>query len=210
MQPNYKSLLIKSKSMGVDPLVDLVLSDENTREKLLYQHCLSINRSTLKRTYVEACLLASTDLDRISRILEIEAEILQFYKEVFYDTSGLDKLSRMELLDVKDPNEHLLKMWALSQGLDFIAWRLGDRTVSINPIEGLKELFTIAMYKAKESAFSGNASEVSKEGVKWTKMATDLARLLKNYLLDTDSARKDIELALMEVDTNFKGFGDLT
>ncbi len=209
MRVNARALLIQNGTLGADPLVDSILSaQEGSAEKATFNRALDINRSSVKKRYVEACLLASNDFPRISKILEIPEEVIRTYSMVFYDVAGFDKLSRLELLDVNDKDEHLMKLWALSQGLDFIEWRLGKQ-VSISPIEGLKDLFTTAVFKAKESMFSGNSSEASKEGVKWTKMSMDIARLLKVWIMDTDAARKDIELALKEVVPEFNSFADL-
>lgn len=205
---DQRYLLIRSKTSGVDPLVDAILSSEDTPEKAAYAQVSEMRRSEVKKMYIEACLLASNDYDKISTILDIPVALLEMYAKIYYDVDGLDKLTRLELLDVSDRDEKLMKTWALSQGLDFIAWRLG-RIVSINPINGLKELFTITMYKAKECIFSGNATEESKESVKWTKLSMDLARLLKAYTMDSEEARKDIEMALAEVVPEFKGLDSL-
>ena len=209
MRVDARALLIQKSTLGVDPLVDTILSaPEGSAERATFNRALDLNRSGLKKRYVESCLLASNDFPRISRILEIPEDVIRTYGKIFYDVSELDKLSKLELLDVKDKDEHLMKLWALSQGLDFIEWRLGKQ-VNISPIEGLKDLFTTAVFKAKESMFSGNSSEASKEGVKWTKMSMDIARLLKVWIMDTDAAKKDIELALKEVVPDFQSFADL-
>lgn len=208
MRVDARALLIKNNTLGADPLVDAILSSEDGAEKALYSQALALNKSLLKRRYVEACLLASNDFERIASILELPVELIRMYALIFYDVAELDKLSKLELLNVKDRDEHMMKLWALSQGLDFIEWRLG-KPVSISPIDGLKDLFTTAVFKAKEAMFSGNASDSSKEGVKWAKMSMDIARLLKVWILDTDAAKKDIEMALQEVVPNFGSYADL-
>lgn len=201
-------LLIKSKATGVDALVDRILANENP-EFQLFSDARQIYNSTLKKSYVESCMLATQSLEEISRLLEIPLDVLTMYRRIFFNVEGFDKLSKLEVVDLSDtPDERGMKMWALSQGLDFIRWRLG-KAVSLNPVEGLKEMFTLATYKSKEALFSGNASESSKEAAKWTKLSMDLARLLKAWVMDTDSARKDIELALKTVDPSFGGFDNL-
>lgn len=205
--PNARALLVKNKKAGVDPLVDTILT-EGSAEAGLYAQSLRIYTSNVKRSYVEACLLGSQDLERISALLEIDITLLEFYRSVFYDVQGLDKLSRLELIDVSDKNEGLMKLWALNQGLDFIAWRLGAN-VTINPTDGLQSLFSTCVMKSKEAMFSGNASEESKEAVRWTKMSLDIARMLRSWVMDSDGAKKDIELALRESNPDFEGFADL-
>lgn len=207
-QVHGRYILIKNKATGRDPLVDLILSgDEKTVP--LYERARKIHLSSLKRGYVEACMLASTDLLQISEIIEIPVDTLDMYRKVFFDIEGYDKLSMLELIESSDnPEDRGMKLWAMSQGLSFVAWRLG-KAVNVNPVEGLQELFTLSIFKSKEALFSGNASESSKEATKWTKLSMDLARLLKAWVMDSNAARKDIEIALMEVIPDFKGFDSL-
>ena len=148
-------------------------------------------------------------MEKIHGVIEIPIDILEMYRDVFFNVVEHDKLSFLELVDQADsPEEKGMKIWALSQGLDFIAWRLG-KAISINPVEGLQELFTLAIFKSKEALFSGNATEGSKEATKWTKLAMELARILKAWVMDSNAAKRDIELALMSVIPEFKGFDSL-
>ena len=207
MYVNARELLVKSKTLGVDPFVDQVLT-EGSVEEALYAKVQALRKSSFKRMYIEACLLASQDFERVSGLLEIDANLIAMYCVMFYDVSNLDKLSKMELLDVPDRQEQLLKTWALHQGLEFMEWRLGMK-MEISPIQGLQDLFATSMYKAKEACFSGNATEESKAAAGWTKLSMDLARLLKAYTSDGNQAKKDLQLALEEVIPSFSGFSDL-
>lgn len=210
-QVHARYLLIKNKSTGVDPLVDKILSadEKDNITKSLYQKARAIFLSEVRKNYVEACLIASKDIEKISSIIEIEPNTLMMYRDIFFDVKELDKLSLLELVNqIESPDEKGMKIWALSQGLDFIAWRLG-KAVNINPIEGLQDLFTLCIFKSKEALFSGNASEGSKEATKWAKLSMELARILKVWVMDSGAARRDIELALMDVIPDFKGFDSL-
>lgn len=208
MAVNDRHRLIQAKVLNVDPLVDKILSDEDNVEKQHYEQACAINVSPIQRRYVEACLLASTDVDRIAELLEIPVFLICMYRDIFYDVCSLNKLRKLELLDLADREDQLMKVWALSQGLDFIEWRLG-KTVNTEPIEGLQSLFTLSMYKTKEAMFSGNSSEASKEGAKWAKLSLEMAKTLRLLVQDPNLARKDIELALKSVIPEFEGFSDL-
>lgn len=210
-QVHARYLLIKNKTIGEDPLVDSILSEkeEDKAIKALYSRARSIYLSDTKRAYVESCLIASKDLNKIHEIIELSVDLLKMYRDVFFNVEDFDKLSLLELVDqVESSEEKGMKIWALSQGLDFVAWRLG-KSLNINPIDGLQELFTLCIFKSKEALFSGNSSESSKEATKWTKLSMDLARILKAWVMDSGAARKDIELALMEVIPEFQGFDSL-
>lgn len=208
MSPNAKARLIKSKSLGRDPLVDKILQEPESTEAVLYGKAQSLNSSPLKKGYVEASLLASDDLQRISEILEIPVEVLETYRKIFYNVEGLDKLSKMELLDCPTADERNLKLWATSQGLDFIKWRLG-KDVSVSPVEGLQDLYTMCVFKSKEALFNGNVTDASKESTKYIKLSMDIARLIKIWVLDSAAAKKDIELALQDVMPEFEGYSEL-
>lgn len=207
MAADARARLVKTKSSGADLLVDKILL-EGSPESSLYSQALKLNKSSLKRSYLESCLLASRDTRRISELLELPEDLIVLYKDVFYDVWGLDKLSKLELIDVSDKNESLMKLWALNQGLDFIAWRLGG-AVNINPTQGLQDLFSTCIMKSKEAMFSGNATAESAEATKWVKLSMDIARLLRNWVMDSEGARRDIELALKETNPDFEGFESL-
>lgn len=205
---NARALLIERKTLGTDPLVDTIITKPESTEAILYASALALNKSNLKRQYIEASLLASSDTEAISAILEIPQPVLDMYGLVFYEVANLDKLSKMELMSEGTKEERLFKLWAISQGLDFIAWRLG-KPVFVSPVDGLQDLFTTCMYKAKEAMFNSNATEASKESTKYVKLAMDIARLLKVWVLDSSAAKQDIEMALRTINPNFKGMDEL-
>ena len=207
MTADARARLVKQKRSGEDPLVDKILK-EGSPELSLYERAVKLNKSSLKRSYLESCLLASRDTKRIATLLGLAEDLVVLYKDVFYDVWDLDKLSKLELIDVTDKNESLMKLWALHQGLDFIAWRLGE-PVNINPTAGLQDLFSTCIMKSKEAMFSGNATAESAEATKWVKLSMDIARLLRNWVMDSEGARKDIELALRETNPDFEGFDTL-
>lgn len=204
---NEKDYLIRGKKTGIDPLVDRIIADvEGTSEEAkFFRKGEELRTSKLRRSYIESCILASNDYVKIGELLELDPKFVEFYESVFYNVSGLDRLERLELLE---DEEDTLKLWAVSQGLDFIAWRLGKK-VELSPVEGLKDLFSTCVYKSKEAMFNKNSSEASKEAAKWTKLAMDLGRLLKMWIVDTAAARKDLEIALEKVVPNFGNLDEL-
>jgi hypothetical protein len=205
---NDKAKLITRKTLGADTLVDKILQEPESTEALTYGKAKSLFDSALKRSYVEASLLASEDMDKISEVLEIPVDILEMYRTIFYSVKGMDKLSKMDLLNGPDKNDNNLKLWAVSQGLDFISFRLG-KSVSVSPVDGLQDLYTMCVWKSKEALFNGNSTDASKESTKYIKLSMDIARLIKIWVLDSAAAKKDIELALSEVMPEFEGYSEL-
>lgn len=205
---NERQYLIYKEAKGKDPLVDEILANPDGPQGQLYKTVKEYHEDKLRRSYIEACLLASQDFDRISELLEMDKELIRMYHDIYYVVGKLDRLSKLELLDVKDSDEAVMKIWALSQGLDFIAWRLGKK-VNISPIDGLTDLFNTCLYKSKEAIFNKNDSGASRESTKWVKLSMDIARLLKIWVMDSAGARRDIEIALREVIPEFKTIDDL-
>lgn len=208
MRVNQRELHIRNNVRGVDPLVDKLLSEEACPERELYLKAIPLKESKLKKSYIEASLLCCSNFETISNVLEMPADLIKMYADIFYDVTELDKLSRMDLLDVRDKSEASLKLWALSQGIEFISWRMG-KAVTISPVDGLVDLFTTCMYKSKEAMFSQNAAEASKEATKWVKLSIDISRLLKLWTMDNNQAKKDLEIAIREVVPDFDGFDSL-
>lgn len=204
-----KYRLVKEGKKGVDKKVDKIIAGKNPTLEALYQKSLELRKSPLKKGYIEASLLCESDLTKISKILDVPEDILDFYKEFFFDVEGLDKLSKVEHINgIDDDNEKVLKLWALGQGIEFVSWRLGNK-VETSPISGLTELYSMCMYKAKEAVYSGNSSEASKEALKWTKLSADIARLLKAWTMDSDAAKSDLRIAIAEVVPDFVGLDQL-
>lgn len=201
--------LITNAKLGEDPLVDEILSAPEGSSGQLYVKALALHKNKLKKGYIESSLLCSTDLVQIASLLEMDINLLKLYHDIFFDVEGIDRLSKIDHIEsLNDKSEAVLKMWAISHGLEFIKWRLGYR-VTISPVEGLHDLFSTCIYKSKEAMFNNSSSESSKESVKWTKLSTDIARLLKLWVLDSSAAKKDLEIAIREVLPEFDGLDSL-
>lgn len=209
---NEVGLLIGTKTSGVNALADAILQHPDGPEGELYKKAWKIRSSKAQKQYIEACLLCKATYEEMAEILEIPAEVVKMYNDVFYNVTELSHLEKIEALETEtdiDDRERILKTWALHQGLKFIAWRLGKAT-NINPQEGLVELFGNCVYKSKEALFVGNAAEASKESTKWVKLSLDIARLLKLWQLESvTAASKDLEFAIREVVPEFRSLSEL-
>ena len=191
---------------GVDPLADLFLADELSPECLEVRH---VCQNKIQRIYLEAGLLATEDVDKICQIFGFRREVVELYEKAYYNVFGLSKLEKAWLVDsCDDPQEQNMKRWAFSQGIDFLAWRLGIK-VELSPVEGMASLYADCFYKAKEAFFNPNSSEASKEALKWTKQASELSRILKSWVTNNNEAMKDIEMALSSLGSSDVDFGDI-
>lgn len=208
---NNRSIAIRKQVKGIDELTDKIIDNPTGPEGILFNEAKSMNENATKRKYIESCLIACNDFERIAGLFELKVELIDMYAKIFFDVVDADRLTKIELLEkTRNNDELILKTWALHQGIDFIAWRLGKgKQVDVNPVEGLTDLFNTCIYKSKEALFNTNSSSASIESTKWTKLAIDIARMLKVWIMDSSSAKKEIELAIQEVIPHFKSLDDL-
>lgn len=205
--------MIRNSKRGLDTRVDEVLDFPEAPLAKLYQKSLTYWENKLRKSYIESARMATSDIKLISKTIEIPIEILEVYYEFFFDISEwdrLEKIEHIEKLGLKAVNktEAMLKMWTLTQGLDFLAWRMGKK-VNISPVEGLVDLFSTCVFRSKEAMFNGAGTEVGDQSIKWTKQSTDIGRLLKLWVMDSAAAKKDLEIAIREVVPEFGGLDEL-
>jgi hypothetical protein len=208
---NEKARLVRNSKKGIDPKVDEILDNPNGHLAKLHNKALASWENKLRKSYIESARMATDDVEAISKVVEIPVEVLSLYYEFFFDIADwdrLDKIEHIERLGTKYKTEALLKMWTLTQGLDFLAWRLGKK-VSISPVEGLVDLFSTCMFRSKEAMFNGAGTEAGEQSIKWTKQSTDIARLLKLWVMDSSQAKKDLEIAIREVVPEFGSLDEL-
>lgn len=168
----------------------------------LANEVVAIQSSKLQRAYVEACLLATNNLEDIASLLEIPVEVVLSYEREVFPYGRYTRLRKLEYVEtVQDSAERQLKLWAVTQGFEFLKWRLGFK-VEISPLDGIRDMYSDCLFKAKESFFTSSDSESSKEALKWVTQSISLARILKSWVADSKEAMKDIELALEQLDGN--------
>lgn len=208
---NELARAVRNSKKGVDPRVDDILDNPNGQLAKLHNKALASWENKLRKSYIESARMATDDAEAISKVVEIPKDVLELYYDFFFDIRDwdrLDKIEHIEKLGHKHKTEALLKMWTLTQGLDFLAWRLGKK-VSISPVEGLIDLFSTCMFRSKEAMFNGAGTEAGEQSIKWTKQSTDIARLLKLWVTDSSQAKKELEIAIREVVPEFGSLDDL-
>lgn len=160
---------------------------------------LALQASDFSRVYLESSLLATDDLEAIAEVFDIPLPLVVEYERTLYPVVHLNRLQKLEIVSkVKDSSEAELKRWAITQGFDFIKWRLGFK-VEMSPVESMISMYSDCYFKSKEAFYSPNASVNSKEALKWVRQAAGLAQILKTWVVDSKEAKKDIELALAKV-----------
>lgn len=172
-----------------------------------------IRTSEVQSSYLEAALFTSASFEEISQLLEIPTDVIEAYVDEYLPAAKGTKLEKLEVVELQmsansTRRAGTLKLWAMANGLEFLRWRLG-LPVKIAPVDGVQDLFSTCMYKAKEAMFVSSTSDAGRESQKWVKLATDLARLSKVWVTDSKAARQDLEIALREIVPDFESIADL-
>lgn len=168
-----------------------------------------IHGSVFQRHYLEASLLATNDLGDIADTLGIPVEAVEIFRDQCFPVSDWSRLRKIEFIQkIEDPVERNLKLWATTQGMGYIKYRLGLST-EISPVEGVRMLFSDCLYKAKEAFFNPSTSDAGREALRWASQTMNVAKTLKHWVSDGKEALKDIEMALENIDTETLPVGNL-
>lgn len=198
--------LIEKGQRGLDDVADLFLAEQ--KEEAV-QETLDLYRDARRRIYIEAALMGTEDLSRIVEIFGFPISVVRLYELAFFnmrEVSRLDRLLHVE--SCEDEYEKNLKRWSMTQGVEFLAWRLGLK-VELVPVDVVTTLQADCYFKAKEAFFNPNSAEASKEAMKWTRLAAQLSGVVKSWVSNNKEAMQDIELALQTLGAGDVNFGDI-
>ena len=174
------------------------MNDEADLE--VFSLVMEVRQSAFQRMYLEACLLATPDFDAISEVLGLPVPAIEVYEDKHFPVSRFTKMRKLELIHrVESQEERTLKLWALTQGLEWVKWRLG-LPVDISPVEGMQMLLPDCIYKAKQAFFESTGTVDDGEARKWTMVAMALGRQVKGWVTDKKGMLDELELALEGID----------
>ncbi|CAL9984430.1 hypothetical protein VPHD148_0273 [Vibrio phage D148] len=196
--PWYRNWLMCRKMKGYDLMVDAIL--DGHLEPSVLKECKDIYEDRLIKIYVEASLLATEDFELISNTLEIDKHVLMVYHDIYYNVHSLSRIHKTKHLSkIEDADERSLKQWSMTNGMDFIQWRMG-LTTKISAMDSVISLQADAYYRSKEAFFNSNTTTASVEGLKWSKQAVHLTRLLAELEEeDTDEGMDELSLQLERI-----------
>lgn len=195
-----------------DHLVDAIL--DGHIEPSVLKECKDIYEDRLVKLYVEASLLATEDFETISQTLEIDVHVLKMYHDIYYDVHDLSRIHKTRHLSkIEDNDERNLKQWSMTSGMEFIQWRMGLST-KLSTMDSIVQLQSDAYFRSKEAFFNDNSSTASVEGLKWSKQAVHLTRLIAELEDEdnTEDAADELSLELSritEANTDIIGIEDL-
>lgn len=196
--PGYRYWLLCRSRRGQDNLVDAIL--DGFVEPSAIQECKEIYEDKLIRAYVEASLLATEDFPDISDTLEVDTHILMLYHDIYYAVHDLSRIKKTNhIAGIDDGAERNLKQWSMTNGMDFIKWRLGVTTQQ-STVQSIVQLQADAYFRSKEAFFNSNGTIASSEGLKWSKQAAQLTKLLSEMGdSESDDASDELRLALERI-----------
>ena len=85
---NERQYLIYKETRGKDAIVDEILDNPEGPIGQLYKTVSEFHVDKLRRSYLEACLLASQDFDRIADLLEMDKDVIKMYYDIYYSVDG--------------------------------------------------------------------------------------------------------------------------
>ena len=196
---------------GKDLLVDAIL--DGHVDYTAVAESKDMYEDKLMKSYVEACLLATEDFEDISETLEVDKHVIMLYHDIYYSVHDLSRIRKTRHLSkIEDSDERNLKQWSMTNGMDFIKWRLGLSTKK-STVDSIAQLQSDAYFRSKEAFFSSNGTTASIEGLKWSRQAVILTKLLSDLTGDDlEDASEDLglELArLTEANIELPGIEDL-
>lgn len=193
--PWYRNWLMCRGMKGHDHLVDAIL--DGHVDPAVVAECKDMYEDKLMKTYVEACLLATEDFEDISNALEVDVHVLMVYHDLYYNVHNLSRIRKTRHLSkIEDNDERNLKQWSMTNGMDFIKWRLGLITKQ-STMDNIIQLQSDAYFRSKEAFFNSNGTVASVEGLKWSKQAVHLTRLIADLdEEDSDEASDELSLEL--------------
>ena len=209
--PSYRNWLMCRRVEKRDHLVDAIL--DGYVDPSILKECKDIFEDRLIKLYVEASLLATEDFESISETLGLSVHVLTMYHDVYYDVHDLSRIHKTRHLSkIEDNDERNLKQWSMTSGMEFIRWRMGVST-KLSAMDSIVQLQSDAYFRSKEAFFNENSSTASIEGLKWSKQAVHLTRLIAELEEeDTEDAAEELNLELVrlnEENTNIIGLNDL-
>lgn len=209
--PAYRNWLMCRSKYGIDDLVDAIL--DGYVEASVLRECKDIYDDRLVKLYVEASLLATEDFDLISKTLELDKHVLMLYHDIYYDVHDLSRIHKTRhLASIDDAEERSLKQWSMTNGMEFIQWRMG-LTTKLSAMDSVISLQADAYYRSKEAFFNGNTTDASIEGLKWSKQAMHLTKLIAELEVgDGEEAADELSLELeriTETNANIKSISEL-
>jgi len=162
----------------------------------LFTYFSEIKHSRFQRLYLEAALLATPDNNLIADMFGLPLVVIEEYVSRHYRVRLASKLAKLEHVhSIQDTEEKNLKMWAITQGIEFVQWRLG-MPVEVSAVEGMQRLFPDCVFKAKEAFFAAATSDNDAEARKWAMVALAVGRSLKLWVTDKKGLLDDLELAV--------------
>jgi hypothetical protein len=150
---------------------------------------------TLADIILKAALITGESDDKLAEVLGKSKEQIAKARADF-PACGYGRLDKLQYItEVENKSERVYLLWAYSNGLNFIKWKLG-LIPDMDPVTAVKQLFTDTIMKSREAIYFSNTEEESKEATKWTALSVQLAKLLKSWVLDSEAAVHDLHIAL--------------
>lgn len=164
-------------------------------ENKTVEYALVISNDSVSKEIIEALLLAKADSNDVTECFGITKEVLELYKELFFDVtefrSRLDEISYLENYQNKVGKDLKIRAWTL--GPAFIYFTYGNTMPQTTEQKSLlKRLFMVSTYRAMEAQFNTINSQVSKQSMEWAKMMMKAYEVIDKLMRDDQDNSKEL------------------
>jgi len=150
------------------------------------------------RGVMEAFLIASDEDHVIGAALDMPAEEVDAYRQLFFDTktfiTDLDLIVYLQNISEESPAKALYKI-AFHQGIGALRWHFCRDKGQVQPGDVVRTLMTDSFFRSLEHRGQSITSKAAKEAGRMANTALMAARVL---LQDADAVDNDIEFLRMK------------
>lgn len=162
---------------------------------------------------MEAMLLAPDGTtERICETMLVRKEIVNYYREYFFDTSVFR--NNFDIVDyiseLKDEKDRIIKKQAITEGFSFIYSNVTGTELNLPAVEVCKRVQSFAYHMMNQARGSTITSEAAKEAKSWANIVkTFTDTLAKKEAGDADGFLADFKVLFTSTES-FPGVKELT
>lgn len=170
---------------------------EDQEVDTLVHYPMNVFRSDAIRNILEAFLIASKNDFSVAEALAMPPEEVNFYREIFFDTSVFKTELEVMVFMQEIPEDHPAKPYyriAYHQGLGALQWHFCRNKGEVGAPEVVKTLMTDSYFRSMEHRGQLITGKLAREAAKYAKISLECARALLGNNDFIDEAAEDLRI----------------
>jgi len=120
--------------------------ENNTSNEYVEKAIEIADEESKEKALLEACIIATNENCNISELLNLDENVIVFYKKLFYDIDNYSKALLWANIEELNGFERFIKTIALKHGFDFIKWiatgqKIDKETINNEMVYSIMEMF---------------------------------------------------------------------